>query len=209
MLPLMLLAIASVFVGYVGKDMIIGVGSAFWGNSLSMLSRNVMFVDAEYLPYHIKIIPLIFSHLGIFFAYNLASIVAPGDQHQRSMLFHMDGEPGLMTRIHRFFSHCRNFNDSHNRFIVYEVISFGHRISFRLFDAGWIAYLGPYGIAKTIEALARGATRLQTGYVYHYAYIILAGTVLFALGVIYLQPSTQPLIFVYVLTCLYILRERI
>jgi len=71
-LPLILSATASVFIGYLGKDMIIGIGSAFWGNSLSMLSKHIVFVDAEYLPYHIKIIPLIFSHLGIFFAYNVA-----------------------------------------------------------------------------------------------------------------------------------------
>jgi len=73
-----------------------------------MLSKNIMFVDAEYLPYHIKIIPLIFSHLGIFFAYNLASVGAVYDnaQHQRSLLLHVSGEPGIVTRIHKFFSHC-------------------------------------------------------------------------------------------------------
>lgn len=70
-----------------------------------------MFVDAEYLPYHIKIIPLIFSHLGIFFAYNLASaeVVLAGNagpQHQRPLLLHVSGEPGIVTRIHKFFSHC-------------------------------------------------------------------------------------------------------
>jgi hypothetical protein len=71
-----------------------------------MLSKNIMFVDAEYLPYHIKVIPLIFSHVGIFFAYNLASVVAPGDPQMRSWLIHFSGEPGIVTRVHKFFSHC-------------------------------------------------------------------------------------------------------
>jgi hypothetical protein len=71
-----------------------------------MLSKHIVFVDAEYLPYHIKIIPLIFSHLGIFFAYNVAFVAPIKNQHQRSLLFHIDGQPGLVTRIHKFFSHC-------------------------------------------------------------------------------------------------------
>lgn len=207
-LPLMLLAIASTFIGYLGKDMIIGIGSAFWGNSLLMLSKHIVFVDAEYLPYHIKIIPLIFSHLGIFFAYNVAFIAPIKNQHQRSLLFHIDGKPGLVTRIHKFFSHCWNFNDFYNRFIVYEILSFGHHISFRLFDAGWIAYLGPYGVAQATQSFTQSATKLQTGYVYHYAYIILSGTVLFLLGAICVYPGStyEPLYFVHVLTFLYLLR---
>jgi len=137
-IPLMLLAVASIFVGYLGKDMIVGIGSAFWGNSLSILgsigsgSKSVAFVDAEYLPYHIKIIPLIFSHLGIFFAYNIVS----DEEHRRSILFHIDGEPGIVTRIHKFFSLRWNIDDLYNKFVTYEIMSFCHSIPFRTFDAG-------------------------------------------------------------------------
>jgi NADH-ubiquinone oxidoreductase chain 5 len=69
-IPLILLAFGSLYIGYLTKDMIIGLGSAFWGNSIFILSGNVTFLEAEYLPYHIKMIPFLFSHLGIFFAYH-------------------------------------------------------------------------------------------------------------------------------------------
>lgn len=69
-IPLVLLAIGSLFVGYLSKDMIIGLGTPFWGHSLFILTENVTFLEAEYLPYHIKLIPFIFSHIGIFVAYN-------------------------------------------------------------------------------------------------------------------------------------------
>lgn len=103
-LPLILLATASVFIGYLGKDMLIGVGSAFWGSSLLVLTKNMVFIDAEYLPYHIKIIPLVFSHLGIFFAYNLSSFVNGAQQLRLS--WHIDGKPGVVTRVHKFFGYC-------------------------------------------------------------------------------------------------------
>jgi hypothetical protein len=53
--------------------MIIGLGSSFWGNSIFILSDNLSYLEAEYLPYHIKMIPFIFSHLGLFFAYHTTS----------------------------------------------------------------------------------------------------------------------------------------
>ena len=65
-LPLALLAIGSLFVGYLTKDMIVGLGSPLWANSIFVLSNNMSYLEAEYLPYHIKAIPLLFSHFGIF-----------------------------------------------------------------------------------------------------------------------------------------------
>ena len=69
-LPLILLAVGSLFVGYLSKDMIMGLGSTFRGNSIFVLSEHMSFLEAEYLPYHIKVLPLIFSHFGILFAYH-------------------------------------------------------------------------------------------------------------------------------------------
>lgn len=34
------------------------------------------FLEAEYLPYHIKVLPLIFSHVGILFAYHTTSFLS-------------------------------------------------------------------------------------------------------------------------------------
>jgi NADH-ubiquinone oxidoreductase chain 5 len=63
-IPLLVLAVGSLFLGYCSKDMIVGLGSAFWGNSIFVLSEHTSYLEAEYLPYHIKAIPLIFGHIG-------------------------------------------------------------------------------------------------------------------------------------------------
>ncbi len=39
-LPLILLALGSIFLGYLGKDMMIGLGTDFWGNALFVLPKK-------------------------------------------------------------------------------------------------------------------------------------------------------------------------
>ena len=48
-LVLGLLAIPSMFVGYFGRDLFIGLGSNFWGNSLFCLPFNLGIIDAEFI----------------------------------------------------------------------------------------------------------------------------------------------------------------
>ena len=58
--PLFILVFGSIFVGYLTKDMIIGVGTNFWENALFVLPENLVIFDAEFLPVYIKLIPVIF-----------------------------------------------------------------------------------------------------------------------------------------------------
>ncbi|RYX81881.1 NADH-quinone oxidoreductase subunit L, partial [bacterium] len=60
-LPLILLAFGSIFVGYLGKDMMIGLGTNFWGNSLFVLPKNIYLLESEYIPQTQKMVPLFFT----------------------------------------------------------------------------------------------------------------------------------------------------
>eukprot|EP00979_Chaetoceros_neogracilis_P018560 scaffold10795_cov2277-Chaetoceros_neogracile.AAC.7 len=51
------LAIPSMFIGYYSKDMIIGLGTDFWGNSLHVLPENMNMIDAEFIEHSYKILP--------------------------------------------------------------------------------------------------------------------------------------------------------
>jgi len=61
---LFLLAIPSVLIGFYSKDMIIGFGSDFWGNSLFVTVDNMNRIDSEFIFHFYKILPVIFSILG-------------------------------------------------------------------------------------------------------------------------------------------------
>jgi len=61
---LALLAIPSIFIGYFSKDMLIGLGTDFWGNSIFILPDNMNLIDAEFIPHKYKLLPVILSILG-------------------------------------------------------------------------------------------------------------------------------------------------
>ncbi len=65
-IPLVLLAFLSIFSGFLFKDFFIGLGTNFWGSSIFVLPYNYYCSDIEFLDIFIKIMPLIFSMLGIF-----------------------------------------------------------------------------------------------------------------------------------------------
>jgi NADH-ubiquinone oxidoreductase chain 5 len=62
--PLCVLAIGSIFAGYFTRDMIIGVGTDFWGNSIFVLPSNMILLEAEFIPHYIKLTPVCFSLAG-------------------------------------------------------------------------------------------------------------------------------------------------
>jgi len=53
-LPLVGLAFGSIFVGYLFRDMIIGLGTSFFGNAIYVSGENLTQIDAEFIPTFIK-----------------------------------------------------------------------------------------------------------------------------------------------------------
>jgi NADH-ubiquinone oxidoreductase chain 5 len=59
------LAILSVLSGYLCRDLFVGLGSDFFGNSLAVLQQNAV-TSAEFLPLTIKLLPTFLSLLVSF-----------------------------------------------------------------------------------------------------------------------------------------------
>jgi len=72
--PLAFLAVGSIFLGYMTKDIFVGVGTPFLDHSILILpQRNAMYL-AEFLPFTIKNLPLflgLFSLAAILLMYSL------------------------------------------------------------------------------------------------------------------------------------------
>lgn len=68
LVPLVLLAIGSIFSGFIFKDIFIGLGSDGLRNSIYIKETHLSLLDAEFIPYYFKAIPLYFSTFGILFS---------------------------------------------------------------------------------------------------------------------------------------------
>jgi NADH-quinone oxidoreductase subunit L len=77
------------------------------------------------------------------------------------------------------------FDELYDRLFVRSAFSLGDGL-WKTGDGMIIDGLGPDGISAATRELAREASRLQTGYVYHYAFAMLIGVV--ALITWYLAP---------------------
>jgi len=146
--------------------------SNFRANSLFVLPKNEILAESEFAaPTIIELIPILFSTLGAFVAYNV-NLVA--DQFQRAFETSTFG-----NRLYCFLNKRWFFDQVFNDFIACQIVRFGYEVSFEALDKGAIEILGPCGISYTFLQLAKRMSQLQSGFVYHYAFAMLLGLTIF------------------------------
>ena len=173
--PLIVLALGSLFVGYLCKDMMIGLGTDFWGQSIFVLPDNSNLCESEFsTPQIVKFIPLLFSALGAGIAFGI-------NNHRNDFVYSLKTSQ-VGSHLYTFFNKRWLFDKVFNEFVAQSVLRFGYSISFVTLDKGVIELLGPYGIATTMRTLSKRVSSLQSGLIYHYAFIMLiALTILISL----------------------------
>lgn len=194
--PLVLLAFGSIFIGYITKDMFIGLGTNFWGNSIFIHPTHISILDSEFIDYWIKLIPVIFSILG-----GLISFILYYYFSNNLLNFKLNTFIGY--KLFSFLSKKWYFDKIYNEFIVQKSLDFGYNIGFKTLDRGFIEWLGPYGLVRIISLLTKKINSLQTGYIYHYGFIMFIGLILF-ISIIGLW-KLLPYFFYYKLYFLYII----
>jgi proton-translocating NADH-quinone oxidoreductase chain L len=171
-IPLIVLAAGSIFLGYLGKDMMIGLGTDFWGNALFVLPQNLVLLESEYIPQGVKLLPLLATILGISLAYLLNCPIALARSGYRM-------KTGLVGRkIYTMLNKRWFFDKVYNDFVGEKALDFGYSTSWKRLDKGCFEVVGPYGIANVFPSWSRHVSRLQSGIIYHYAVIMLLGLTL-------------------------------
>ena len=136
--------------------MMVDLGTNFWANSLSMLPKNEILAESEFATLiTIKLVPITFSILGVFTAYN-ANLFA------NEFLFAF-GSSTFGNGLYCFLNKRRFFDKVFNDFLVRSFLHFGYEVSFKALDKGAIEILGPYGISYTFRRLAERISQLQSG----------------------------------------------
>jgi NADH-ubiquinone oxidoreductase chain 5 len=162
-LPLLLLSIGSIWVGFLTKDLLIGLGTDFWANAIFTHPANLVMVDAEFLPHSIKLIPIVFSLTGAISALILYSFFA-------DTLYSLKrNNSGLYTFGNRKWL----FDKVYAEWIIQPVFNHAYSSTYLTVDRGLLEVLGPYGIGKALYSHALSISHFQSGHWYHYTLVIL------------------------------------
>jgi len=166
-IPLLVLAIGAMFSGYLGYDYFVGDKmAAFWGNALFVAPTNTALADAHHVPTWVKILPIVVGAIGIAVAFYM-------------YIVRTDLPAQIAARFNRLYLFLYNkwyFDELYDALFVRPAKSLGHAL-WRDGDGTLIDGLGPDGVAAVARNLAERASRLQSGYVYHYAFAMLIGVV--------------------------------
>jgi NADH-quinone oxidoreductase subunit L len=167
LVPLIVLALGAAIAGYFTEPYFVGALRArFWDGSILDLRHPLAALDHG--PVVIGFLPLIFALLGIATAY-WAYIADPGLPARFAARF---------RALYLFVLNKWYFDELYDRLFVRSAFALGYDL-WKWGDGTVINGLGPDGVATTTRELAREASRLQTGYVYHYAFVMLIGLAAF------------------------------
>ena len=193
-LPLGLLAFGSIFIGYISKDLFVGLGSNFWNNSIYIHPLNNQMIDAEFLPTFFKILPVIFSFSGLFGAFYLYFF-------KFKFLYNLKiSEYGLY--FYNFLNRKWYFDKLYYEFINQYILKIGYTVTYRIIDKGLIELCGPYGLITIFSFLSQRIIHLQTGYIFHYSLLMLISTIflihLIFFSILYSFNSITILLFLFI-----------
>ena len=165
-LPLVLLSFGSIFVGYFAKDMMVGLGTDFWGNALVQHPQYTCI--SEFIPQFHRNLPLFLTFSGAFLAY-IVNVLNTFSLYKLKQY----------RSVYIFLNQRWLFDKVYHDFIAKKAFDFGYETSFKSFDKGLLEIVGPTGIMKAFSRLMIGSRGLQSGFVYHYALLMLIGLTIF------------------------------
>ena len=164
-IPLFLLSILSIFVGYFFRDMAVGLGSDFWENALALSYSNNYLMDAEFLPFIVKLLPLICAGLGVLLATYIYNWLT---KYLNSLIF-----KDFFRNIYVFLNKKWFMDKLYSEIIYQKVLFLSYNPFYAVFDKGIFNVLGPRVLNNTLEKLSTNVAEMQTGFFYHYALIFL------------------------------------
>ena len=163
LIPLLLLAVGAIFSGYVFHGIFIGENTQFWGKAIFFLKQTVHGHPPLWLL--ILIPTLVISAIPLSFILFLKrQDIVEG--------FINNNKPFYNFLVKKWY-----FDELYDSIFVKSFRGIGTFL-WQRGDVKTIDAYGPDGVAKVVKNLSDRASSIQSGYLYHYATVILIGVVL-------------------------------
>ena len=167
LIPLGVLTLGAVFAGFVFHNQFIDpeAGAKFWAKSTLFFNEHLMHASHE-VPTLVKWSSTIVMLIGLSTAWLM---------YIRSK----DAPAKLAANLRPLYNFLLNkwyFDELYNLIFVRPAFWLGQKF-WKIGDIGIIDRFGPNGSAWVVERTSRLAVRMQTGYLYTYALVMLLGLV--------------------------------
>ncbi len=166
LVPLLALSLGALFAGVLFHDMFIGHHFAdFWRGAVTATG----YVDHHAIPHWVEFAPFVMMIIGFaiaYFYYILHPELPPQMAAKRGMLY--------------LFFYNKWYIDELYDWLFVRPAKWLGRVLWKVGDGKIIDGLGPDGISARVLDATRHTTRLQSGYVFHYALAMLLGVVALA-----------------------------
>jgi NADH-ubiquinone oxidoreductase chain 5 len=178
-IPLIILALFSIFFGYITKDIFIGLGSGFFAdNSIFIHPTHEIMLDTEFaVPTFFKLLPLVFT-------LSLSALAIIFSEFIPTALVHFKFTR-LGYNLFGFFNQRFFIEMFYNKYVTNFVLNTGG-ITTKFLDKGSVEMIGPYGLERGLIKLSDNIASLSTGVVTNYALYVLIGFISYLL-IIFLE----------------------
>lgn len=189
LIPMIILSFASIFLGYITRDIYLGFGSPF--NSIFIHPNNLSIIDTE-LSINIvyKLLPLILTILGTIL------ILVLYEFYYKFILVYNN------NTLLSIYNYCNNkfmLDQILNNIIIRSSLQEGIKLN-SCVDKGTLQILGPRGIYDTLNIIVYNTIKVSTGSLLHFSLILLAGILFLILSVIF--KIAVPLLFIFCIALL-------
>ena len=165
LVPLYILAAGALFAGLIFHGYFFGEEYLeFWKGALFTLPENEILEHYHHVPAWVKLSPFIAMLLGLVTAwyFYIRSPETPKNLAQDH------------RGLHQFLLNKWYFDEAYDFLFVRSSKALG-RFLWKKGDVGTIDSFGPDGIAARVQDITGRVVKLQTGYLYHYAFVMLIG----------------------------------
>ena len=160
MIPSCLLALGAIFTGVLFKEIFIGTETQFWNNSILFLKA----ISHEHAPNWLILLTPTIVVLAIPISYYL---FVKDEKILKNFIL-------KNQFIYNFVLNKWYFDDLYN-FIFVEPIKKIGLFFWKKGDVNTIDRYGPDGLSKLVKTISDKAVNFQSGYLYHYAFVMLIG----------------------------------
>ena len=200
-LPLIILAIFSIFFGYISKDVFIGLGSdLFSDNSIFIHPIREIMLNTEFA------VPILFKLLPLFFTISLSVLAIILSEFIPKTIINFKLSR-LGYNIFSFFNQRFFIELLYNKFITDVILKLGGQTT-KVLDKGSVELLGPFGLEKGLLTLSKSMSTLDTGVITSYALYILIGLIFYIL-IPYLSLFDNSLLLLILLSIFTIIKFKI